>query len=216
MQAVFDYFANNGAAYAQMVGVHLGLSALACLIAVVIAVPLGIVGARFSLLGRVFEGVWGTLRIVPSLALLFIFIPFLGTGFLPAVVALVILAIPPVLINTVLAFSTLPADVIEAARGMGMPGARLFFTVKVPLSFPMVFAGIRTAAVEVIASATLAAYIGAGGLGTIIITGLGLMRPDLLWIGGLSVAVLSLGCGGLLACIDRRVRRYERASLKGA
>ena len=100
--------------------------------------------------------------------------------------------------------------VIEAAEGMGMSKKRLFFTVKVPLAFPVVFTGIRTAVVEVIASATLAAYIGAGGLGTLIFTGLGLMRNDFLWIGGLSVAILSLGVGFILPLIDKWITRYER------
>ena len=91
-------------------------------------------------------------------------------------------------------------------------GARLvFFKIKVPLAFPVSFAGIRTAASEVVASATLAAYIGAGGLGQIIFTGLGLMRTDLLVIGGASVAALSLLVGMLLSAIDRRMRPYEFA-----
>ena len=100
--------------------------------------------------------------------------------------------------------------VIEAVEGMGMSKKRLFFIVKVPLAFPVVFTGIRTAVVEVIASATLAAYIGTGGLGTLIFTGLGLMRNDLLWIGGLSVAILSLGVGFILSLIDKWITRYER------
>ena len=94
---------------------------------------------------------------------------------------------------------------------MGMNRAQLFFSVKCPLAFPLAFAGVRTAATEVIASATLAAYIGAGGLGVLIYTGLGALRSDLLWIGGLSVALLSLLVNRCLALVDARVRRYERA-----
>lgn len=80
-----------------------------------------------------------------------------------------------------------------------------------PLAFPLAFAGVRTAATEVIASATLAAYIGAGGLGVLIYTGLGALRSDLLWIGGLSVALLSLLVNRGMALVDARMRRYERA-----
>jgi len=101
--------------------------------------------------------------------------------------------------------------VIEAALGMGMNRAQLFFSIKCPLAFPLAFAGVRTAATEVIASATLAAYIGAGGLGVLIYTGLGALRSDLLWIGGLSVALLSLLVNRSLALVDARMRRYERA-----
>lgn len=207
MQDVLAYFSQNGTEFVQMVATHLWLSAVALALATVIAVPLGILGARFRRLDSVSEGVWGTLRIIPSLALLLVLIPVLGTGTLPAVVSLTVLAIPPILINTTTAFKTLPADVLEAAEGMGMPPARELLTVKLPLALPVAFAGFRTATSEVIASATLAAYIGAGGLGDLIFTGLGLMRTDLLWIGGLSVAALSLTVGALLSLAEARMRR---------
>lgn len=207
MQDVLAYFSQNGTEFVQMVATHLWLSAVALALATVIAVPLGILGARFRRLDSVSEGVWGTLRIIPSLALLLVLIPVLGTGTLPAVVSLTVLAIPPILINTTTAFKTLPADVLEAAEGMGMPPARELLTVKLPLALPVAFAGFRTATSEVIASATLAAYIGAGGLGDLIFTGLGLMRTDLLWIGGLSVAALSLAVGALLSLAEARMRR---------
>jgi osmoprotectant transport system permease protein len=207
MQDVLAYFSQNGTEFVQMVATHLWLSAVALALATVIAVPLGILGARFRRLDSVSEGVWGTLRIIPSLALLLVLIPVLGTGTLPAVVSLTVLAIPPILINTTTAFKTLPADVLEAAEGMGMPPARELLTVKLPLALPVAFAGFRTATSEVIASATLAAYIGAGGLGDLIFTGLGLMRTDLLWIGGLFVAALSLAVGALLSLAEARMRR---------
>ena len=94
---------------------------------------------------------------------------------------------------------------------MGMDERLVFLKIKVPLAFPVSFAGIRTAASEVVASATLAAYIGAGGLGQIIFTGLGLMRTDLLVIGGASVAALSLLVGMFLSVVDRWMRPYEFA-----
>ena len=94
---------------------------------------------------------------------------------------------------------------------LGMSPLRLWLTVKAPLAFPLAFSGVRTAASEIIASATLAAYIGAGGLGILIYTGLGALRNDLLWIGGISVAMLSLIVNRVLAMVDRRIRAYERA-----
>ena len=150
---------------------------------------------------------------IPSLAVLILCVPVLGVGTPPAIgVATTMLAIPPILINTAVGFRSVPAAVIEAALGMGMNRAQLFFSVKCPLAFPLAFAGVRTAATEVIASATLAAYIGAGGLGVLIYTGLGALRSDLLWIGGLSVALLSLLVNRGLALVDARVRRYERTA----
>lgn len=211
MQDVIAYFSTHGADYIQMVLEHLNVSILSLAAAILIAVPLGIACSRSPLLEKVSVGISGILRIIPSLAVLVVCVPILGTGVLPAVVALTVLAIPPILINTALGFRSVPADVLEAARGMGMDERLVFFKIKVPLAFPVSFAGVRTAASEVVASATLAAYIGAGGLGQIIFTGLGLMRTDLLVIGGASVAVLSLLVGMLLSAIGRRMRPYEFA-----
>ena len=224
MQDVIAYFSTHGADYIQMVLEHLNVSILSLAAAILIAVPLGIACSRSPLLEKISVGVSGILRIIPSLAVLVVCVPILGTGVLPAVVALTVLAIPPILINTALGFRSVPMvrntytgivnidpRVIEAARGMGMDERLVFFKIKVPLAFPVAFAGVRTAASEVVASATLAAYIGAGGLGQIIFTGLGLMRTDLLVIGGASVAALSLLVGMLLSAIDRRMRPYEFA-----
>jgi osmoprotectant transport system permease protein len=133
----------------------------------------------------------------------------MGTGIKPSLVALTILAVPPILINTIQAFRSLSPATLEAAAGMGMSPSQSFFMVKIPLSFPFMYAGIRTAVVEVISSATLASYIGAGGLGDIIFTGLALLRYDLLIIGGGSVAILSLGTGFMLDSIYKHITRYQ-------
>ncbi|WP_419821866.1 ABC transporter permease [Anoxybacterium hadale] len=209
MTLILDYFAGHFSDYIQLVWEHITISLNSVAIAIIIAVPLGILSTRSKTLYRVAKGLFGTLRIVPSLAILVLFIPIMGTGWKPAVVALSILAIPPILMNTALAFHTLPEAVLETALGMGMGKYRTFFTVKLPLAFPLIFTGIRTAVVEVIASATLAAYIGAGGLGSLIFTGLGLMRTDLLIIGGFSVGALSLLSGYLLTLLDRRLTLYK-------
>ncbi|MDO4168639.1 MAG: ABC transporter permease [Lachnospiraceae bacterium] len=212
MQNIISYFSTDLGQYIQYVIEHLEVSLLSILFAIVIAVPLGIISTKYQWIEKVSLWFWGTLRIIPSLAILVFCIPIMGTGMKPAILALTVLAIPPILMNTTLAFQTLPEMVIEAATGMGMSPQRLFFTIKVPLAFPVIFTGIRTAIVEVIASATLATYIGAGGLGTLIFTGLGLMRNDLLWIGGISVAILSLGTGFLLSAVDKWLTRYQRVN----
>ena len=149
------------------------------------------------------------LRVVPSLAVLILLIPVMGTGIPPAVTALTILAIPPVLLNTVVGFRSIPDFMIESARGIGMTERELFRRVKVPAALPMILAGLRTALVEVVASTTLAAKIGAGGLGEIIFTGLGLYRMDLLVLGGGLVAILSLVSGGVFDILTRRLFRYK-------
>ena len=149
------------------------------------------------------------LRVIPSLALLFLLIPVMGTGVRPAVTALTILAVPPVLLNTIVGFSGVPEFMLECAAGIGMTGREQFWHVRVPQALPMILTGVRTGLVEVIASATLAAMIGAGGLGEIIFTGLGLFRSDILLAGGLLVALLSLGSGLIFDLIRRAVLHYR-------
>ncbi|MDD3278217.1 MAG: ABC transporter permease [Lachnospiraceae bacterium] len=210
MEKIVDYFSTHTDEYFMLLGQHIGISILTTAIAILIAVPLGVLCSKKAMIQKVFERFFGLLRIVPSLAILMICLPILGTGIKPAVVALVILAVPPILMNTTQAFLHLPAATIEAATAMGMGKARIFFRVKLPLAFPLMYAGIRTAIVEVIASATLASYIGAGGLGNIIFTGLGLMRVDLLYIGGGSVAILSLLTGFVMDRIYQSATKYQR------
>lgn len=209
---IISYFAQRWPEWFTLVTEHLWISGLSLAAAAAIAVPLGMLCSTRVWAERMATGITGVLRVIPSLAVLIICVPILGVGDLPAIIALTVLAIPPILINTAVAFREVPVSVVEAARGMGMNNWQLFAQIKAPLAFPLAFSGLRTAATEVVASATLAAYIGAGGLGVLIYTGLGALRHDLLWIGGISVAVLSLAINQLLAWIDRRARRYERAA----
>lgn len=132
------------------------------------------------------------LRIIPSLALLFILIPFIGTGVLPALIALVVLALPPLVVNIILGFNEVPNVYTEVGLSLGMNNLQLLKQISLPLALPYILNGIKLALVEVIASASLAAYIGAGGLGNLIMTGLGLYKMQYVVIGGVSVALLSL------------------------
>lgn len=157
-----SYFAERWPEWLALVGEHLWISGLALGAALLIAAPLGILCSARPWAERLATGLTGVLRVIPSLAVLIICVPILGVGDLPAVIALTVLAIPPILINTCVAFRSVPPAIIEAARGMGMSRAQLFFSIKAPLAFPLAFSGVRTAATEVIASASLAAYIGAG------------------------------------------------------
>jgi osmoprotectant transport system permease protein len=204
---MLNYFSRSGDRYGAAVIQHLWVSGLALFFACLIGIPLGILCARSKRLRAIITGIFATLRIIPSLAVLLLCIPIIGTGVKPAIVALCFLAISPLLINTTLAFSSIPMAVLETARGIGMSAARVFFLVKIPLAFPLVLTGFKTAVVEVIASATIAAYIGGGGLGTIIFTGLQLMRSDLLLIGGVSVAIISIFADYLLGVLEVAVRK---------
>ncbi|MDO5078591.1 MAG: ABC transporter permease [Streptococcus minor] len=190
-QQLRDYFAQNLDTYLKSVWQHLELSGSALLIALIIGLPLGYLGYKYKAAKLLTTGVTQALRVIPSLGILFFLIPFVGVGKFPALIALVILAVPPILINTILGFSEVSTALLETGLGLGMSESQLFTKVSLPLALPHILNGIKLALIEVIASATLATYIGAGGLGSLIFTGLGLYRMDLLLIGGGSVALLS-------------------------
>lgn len=209
-ESILTYLQENTGDYAMLVLQHLKISGISVAVAILVGVPIGMLSSKSLRLYNWFSGFFGLLRVIPSLAILVICIPIIGIGVFPSVVALSVLAIPPLIINTALGFRNLPPSVLETAVGMGMDKWRMFFTVKLPLAMPLILTGMRTAAVEVIASATLAAYIGAGGLGTIILTGLGLYRMDLLLLGGVSVAILSLLVDLFFSLLERRVTSYRR------
>lgn len=210
LSSIVQYFATNSNEYVKAVAAHMQISLQSVLVAVLIAVPLGIIGSRSKKINRALIEFFSLLRIIPSLAILFVCIPILGVGVLPATVALSILAIPPILINTVLSLKSIPSSILETATGMGMEPLQRFIKVELPLALPLILTGIRTATIEVIASATLASYIGGGGLGDIIFTGLGLYRMDLLIIGGLSVSMLSLSSDLIFFLLHRFITRYQR------
>jgi osmoprotectant transport system permease protein len=171
---------------------HLELAGAALLAALVIALPLGIAAAYARTLRGPLIGVAAIGRTLPSLALLAFMLPVLGVGFAPAVVALTVLAIPPIVINTDLGLRSVAPEALDAARGLGMTGLQMFSRVAWPQALPTVIAGARTAAIEVVASATLATFIGAGGLGDLIVRGLQTGDSTALYVGALTVALLAL------------------------
>ena len=208
-EKISTYFANNMSPYLLAIREHIMLSFTSLLIAMLLGVTLGIICVRYSSGQKWIVGFFQVLRIVPSLAVLVMLIPILGIGVRPAVVALVLLAMPPMLMNTVAGFEEVPSFMLETAEGMGMADAQIWRKVRFPLALPLILAGIKIAMIEIIASATLAASIGAGGIGRIIFTGIGLNRTDLLLIGGVTVGLLSITAGVLMDLLDRILLRYK-------
>lgn len=203
------YFTNNMSAYLLAIKEHLYLSFLSLFVAVVLGVALGFICVKYNRGQKWIVGVFQVLRIIPSLAVLVILIPVMGVGTRPAVVALVLLAMPPVLMNTVAGLEEVPYFMLETSLGMGMAESQIWLKVRFPLALPMILAGIKIAMIEIIASATLAASIGAGGIGSIIFTGLGLNRADLLLIGGVTVGLMSIAAGVLMDLLDRIILKYK-------
>jgi osmoprotectant transport system permease protein len=184
---------------------HLTLAGAALALALAIAVPGGAALARTRRLREGWLAAIGTARVVPSLAVLALMLPIIGIGFAPALVALTLLAIPPIAINTDLGLRGVSEAARDAARGLGMSDRQIRARIEWPLALPVVFSGIKTATVEVIASATLAAFIGGGGLGEYIINGLASQDQTQLLEGASAVALLALGADFALGSIERRL-----------
>ena len=194
-----------GPDFLSHVRTHVLLSAAALAGAAAIGLPLGAMIARTRGVRPAVLAVINAARVIPSLAVLMLMIPLIGLGTEPAFVALVLLAIPPIVVNTDLGLRSVPRALIDAAQGLGMTGRQRERRVEWPLAFPIVFAGIRTASVEVIASATLAAFIGGGGLGEYITSGLSTDDVPQLLLGSISVAILALGVDAMLGLVQRRM-----------
>jgi osmoprotectant transport system permease protein len=194
---------------------HLTLSGCALALALLAGLPLGAVLARLGSAREVLLAAVNGARVVPSLAILALMLPLVGVGFAPALVALVLLAIPPIAINTDLGLRGVPAAAVDAARGLGMSPRQIAARVEWPLALPVVFAGVRTATVEVIASATLAAFIGGGGLGEYILNGFASGDVPQQLEGAISVAVLTLGADALLAALERRLSAHGSNAERG-
>jgi osmoprotectant transport system permease protein len=171
---------------------HLTMSGAAVLTAALIALPVGIAIGHFGRGGLLAINISNIGRAVPSFAVLVIAVELVGIGALPAYIALVALAIPPMVTNSYIGMREVDADVREAARGMGMRERALLLRVELPIALPLIMAGIRTSAVNVVATATLAALVAWGGLGRYIVDGFGLQDYPMMFAGAILVALLSL------------------------
>jgi osmoprotectant transport system permease protein len=193
---------------------HVLLSGAALGAALAIALPIGAAFARTHHARSAWLAAVGTARVIPSLAVLALMLPLIGIGFAPAFVALTLLAIPPIAINVDAGLRAVPSATREAARGLGMSERQIRMRVDWPLALPIVFAGVRTATVEVIASATLAGFIGGGGLGEYIINALAANDMPQLLQGAAGVAALALAADAILGAVERRLsgRLVERTA----
>lgn len=203
----FAYIGNHPDEFKGYLGTHLQLSAVAVLIAAAICLPLGILASRSRFASILSLNTGGVLRAVPSVAILFVLYPFLGLGYEPTLVALTILACLPILTNTNAGFRAVDPSVREAAYGMGMATFQVLGRIELPLALPVVIAGLRTATVDVIATATLAPFIGGGGLGVYIYQGLNTSDNTITLVGVIPVALLTLGAELILGSTERVARR---------
>lgn len=180
---------------------YIDLCVASIVLATVIGVALGVAVARRPLLALLAVNVSGLMRAVPVIVFLALVLPYLGIGFAPALVALTVLGIPPILLNTYAGIRGIDPMVVDAARGIGMTPAQIIGRIQAPLVMPVVAAGVRTSAVQIVATATLAAIIGAGGYGEYILAGLYQVDFVQILAGAIPVAALALvaelGLGGI-------------------
>jgi osmoprotectant transport system permease protein len=188
---------------------HIEVSAIAVIISVVVAIPLGILITRYRKLAHMVVNSANVGQTIPSLAILGLVIPVLGIGLKPAIFAIVIRGVLPILNNTYSGIVNVDRSLIEAGRGMGMKNREILTLVEMPLSFPVIMAGIRTAAVLSISVAALAALIGAGGLGDLIFQGIVMADRNLLLAGSIPTALLAIGTDLGLERVEKRLKRWQ-------
>lgn len=212
-QSLFSFMAQESDKLLTQTFQHIGLTFISLLFAILIGLPLGILIARRRKLSGPVIGIAGVLQTIPSIALLGFMIPILGIGAKPAIVALLIYALLPIIRNTYTGIVGIDKHVIEAAKAMGMSKWQVLFNVEFPLAMPVILAGIRTATVINVGVATLASYIAAGGLGEFIFGGISLNNTNMILAGAIPAALLAIILDLLLSLIQRMNYRKLRYSL---
>lgn len=192
MESIFSFLSNNGAEMLFKTWEHLYISLFAAILGIIVAVPLGIVLTRLPKIASLVMGILNVVQTFPSFAILAFFIPIFGVGKIPAIIALFFYSVLPILRNTYIGVNGLNRDLLEAGRGMGMTGWEGIIYVELPLSIPVIMTGIRISTVYLIGWATLASYIGAGGLGDYIFSGLNLYQAEFIIAGAVPVTILAL------------------------
>lgn len=184
---------------------HLGLVGISLLGAILLGIPLGILAAEVRPLASLLLGLTGLIQTIPSLVLLALMIPLLSIGPKPAIVALILYSLLPIVRNTYVGLTTVPPQLSEAAEALGLSAPAQLRRVRLPMAMPAIMAGIKTSAVINVGTATIAAFIGAGGLGNPILTGISLQRTDLILQGAIPAAILALLVQGAFDLLERWV-----------
>ncbi len=213
-----DVFVNRWSLIWNLILEHMYLSLISIAIAILISVPLGIYLTRHRKIADTIIGIAGVFQTIPSLALLVFLVPFIGTGEVPAIVALTVYGLLPILRNTYLGITGVERSSIEAGIGMGMTSRQVLWMVELPLSLGVIMGGIRTATVLIIGVATLAGLIGAGGLGDLIFRGLQTYNTGLILAGSIPSALLAIIFDYLLKLLetDATPKGYQKGNKTSA
>ncbi|SDI22302.1 osmoprotectant transport system permease protein [Alteribacillus persepolensis] len=199
------FFSEHGMELIVKTWEHLFISGAAILLGVLVAVPLGVLFTRIPQIADRLISFIGILQTIPSLAILAFFIPLIGVGKIPAIIALFVYSLLPILRNTYTGVKDVDGHVLEAGKGMGMNNWESIIKIELPLALPVIMAGIRLSTVYLIGWAALAAFIGGGGLGDFIFDGMNLYQPDLIVAGTIPATILALLANWLLSIIERKL-----------
>lgn len=203
-----DFFMNLYLKKSEVISLlleHIQLTLLAVLIAVVIGVPLGIFITNYKKLSKIVIGFANLVQAIPSLAILGFLIPVVGIGSVPAIIMVVLYSMLPIIKNTYTGISNINPDMIEAAKGVGMTKTQILKIVKIPLAMPMIMAGIRISGVTAVGLMTIAAFVGAGGLGYLVFSGIQTVDNNLILFGAIPAAILALVIDWVTAKIEYAV-----------
>ncbi|BCL80980.1 choline ABC transporter permease [Ktedonobacteria bacterium brp13] len=205
MSGLADFWNMYGSQIIQALGPHLYMTGISLGLGIVVALPLGIILTRFPRWATPIIAVVSVFQTLPSLVFFALVIPFLGIGMLPAIAVLFLYSLLPILRNTFIGVRSVDASLVDAARGQGMTSWEILMLVELPLAAPIIVTGIRLAATYLVSWATLAALIGAGGLGTLIFQGLSNYDASSLMAGAIPAALLALVVGFFFGMIRRLV-----------
>ncbi|BDG81588.1 MULTISPECIES: ABC transporter permease [Bacillus] len=205
MDHIIEFLQTNGGELLYKTYEHITISLIAVILGVAAAVPLGIVLTRMKKGAGTIIGIVNIIQTLPSLAILAFFIPLLGVGKVPAIVALFFYSVLPILRNTYTGIRGVNKNLLESGKGIGMTAAEQIRLVELPLAAPVIMAGIRTSTIYLIGWATLASFIGGGGLGDYIFIGLNLYQPEYILGGAVPVTILAIVIDYVLALTERKI-----------
>ncbi|MFW5900252.1 MAG: ABC transporter permease [Halodesulfurarchaeum sp.] len=205
LPAAWNYLRTNFDQFLELLVQHVALVGLSVLLAIIVAVPFGILATRNERAKGYILGVGNVAQTIPTLAIIALVFPLIGIGFLPSLVGLFAYALLPILTNTITGLEDVDEGTIEAARGMGMKDNEILRQIKLPLAVPVIFAGIRTSAVLNVGTAYLAFFIGGGGLGVWVISGINLFDMPQVLAGAIPGALLAITMDTAFAVIERRL-----------
>ncbi|KUO53161.1 MAG: choline ABC transporter permease [Desulfitibacter sp. BRH_c19] len=209
MTALCDYMIRRQDAIIELVIDHAGLVFLAVLVAIVLGITLGLFCSYNEKLANVILPFTQIMMTVPSIALMALLLPILGIGFRNALVALIVYSLLPIVRNTYVGIKNIEPDILEAAKGMGMTEISILSRIKVPMSLPVIIAGIRTAVVMVVGIGAIASYIGARGLGELIFRGISRTNPQMIITGAILIAILAIVADYGLGWLEKRMIKRQ-------